>query len=623
MLRKFFALAMTLVCLMGVARAQTTPQTLQNQINSIPWTNGQQQVTGADVMQQFNTVVQLFESWAASLNSPTFTGTVTVPSGAILGTPASINITNATGYASFSQCINVTNPAYGANGTAGDGVRIQAALNAAQSASGHCVYFPSLGKPYIIDSGITIAYSVAAYGDGGMFFNGFNTTVAQWTFASTWFECTDPVNPCVSIPNHGTTFDGINLIWNQAAPPGSGTYNPISFPDGIYVTGTLFRIRHSLMVGGTRCINIDYNSTSGGGTYSELEDLKLGCLVTGIREKNIDDNVYASDIDVHPIWYVTNANVVAYTEAHLNGLDINYWDNPVIKAYQCIYCRSAFLFTNSTALGNTHAMSHGQMMGIQCNVVVICMDDSSGGSVTFTVDSMLAQGDTNTSQSAILFQFPTDNIDAEFGVLDIPVTGGSVFSFGGGTGGDISIGTLKLGEKINGNTYPGWANVVGSVPAFSMAAGAKLQIGQRNVVRPSSLSNAYIAGNGIDNVETPTHCWTPFATFGQDTVTGNAINTSLTADDYTKISFYNGFLQARISGQLNVTTAQTAGTAILYASNIANMNTTVDASTTGLKNFDSGWIDQADEGAAIVGRLMQLTTTGVVFTLGSITLCGR
>ena len=537
------------------------------------------------------------------------------------------NITGITGaLGNFQQCINA-NGQYGANGTAGDGARIQTALNAAQSAAGHCVYFPSLGKPYIIDVGVTIEYGIAVYGDGGTMFDGLTATIAQWTQASTWFECTDPTNPCVSIPSHGTTFDGINLIWNQTVPPTSGTYTPTAFPDGIYVQGTFFQIRHSLMVGGTRCLNINYATGSGGGTYSRLEDLKLGCLSTGIKETNINDNVYVSDVDVRPLWYATYASLTTYVEANLNGLDINYWDNPVIKAYQCFECRAAFKFTNSTSLGNTHALYNGQLVGIQCNLDRICMDDSSGATVSFSASNVLGQQDTGNSLSDTYFQFPSNLVDVTINDLTLTTVGGSVLTLGNGSDGKFRIGTLALGSTEAGFTVNGYSTVATGQTAFAVAAGSQLTIGRKTVIRATN-AGAFIAGAGADNVDMPTFCWTPFGSFTAITYSGTGSAQALTTDNYERSNHYGTFQQVRLISQPDVTTA-VAGSLVESMQNFATdmygaaISLTFSTASTGYQTLqDTNWREVNDAGQA-VGRGLFTAPAGSAFQHGNLTFCGR
>lgn len=75
----------------------TTPTDLQTSIDALPWSNGQNLVTGADIQSLFDTVTQVFLTWAAPIDSPNFTGTGSIPSGWTLSTPLLLVLTNATG----------------------------------------------------------------------------------------------------------------------------------------------------------------------------------------------------------------------------------------------------------------------------------------------------------------------------------------------------------------------------------------------------------------------------------------------------------------------------------------------------------------------------------------------
>lgn len=521
----------------------------------------------------------------------------------------------------FGQCLDVSE--WGANGSPGDGQRIQYALNTASSSGGSgCVFARAIGAPYIIDTGLSIPNGVAIYGAGGTQYNGLTATVAQWSSKGTWLECTDPTNPCVSMLSHGSTIDGINFIWNQVIPT-TGSYTPTAFPDGIYITGTFFRLRNIVMVGGTRCVNINYNSTSGGGTYSEINDLKLGCLSAGIKETDINDNVYIGDLDVRPLWYMTNSSLVNYVEANLVGLDINYWDNPSIKTYQCFQCYAAFKFTNSTALGNTHSLYNGQLVDIQCNLVRICMLANGTPTISFQAGNLQAQQDTASGLTDTLFQLGTDNLEAAISNLAVITAGAQVMTVGNGNSGRVKIGNLTLGTSVNGSNVYGYSAVASGQTAIVVNAGASLAIGQRSVVRAAS-AGQFISGSGADNIEMPMYCWQPASIYGQFTLpTGSGSAANFTTNNQLRTTNYGKFLQMRLTGGLNVTTAQSGGTAIIQMGSFNSVSSgSLNAASTGVKSFDSNWVDVQDTGV-VLGYIQENMTSGVVATFGDLTFCAR
>lgn len=273
------------------------------------------------------------------------------------------------------ECINAA-ALFGANGTAGDGARIQNAITYAFSSGMKCVYLPSIGKGYVIDAGLNLYNGIVLKGDSAMNLPSISAAVSQWTSKGSWLICEDVTHPCVTISSHGSTIDGVNFIWNQTTPPPSlpSVYAPTQFPYGLYISGTLFRLQNIMMVGGSHCINIDYTAASGGGTYSQMDNLKLGCLNVDIRGNNINDLVYLRGIDSRVLWYSTNEPLSTYLQAHKVGLLMGYWDNPMITSFQCFYTRACFSFFESTQLGNTHSLFHGMLVNIQCNLVRVCME---------------------------------------------------------------------------------------------------------------------------------------------------------------------------------------------------------------------------------------------------------
>jgi hypothetical protein len=91
----------------------TPPSTLQSQVNALPWTNHLGLITGADQQALWNTDVSVFSTWGAPLDSPTFTGVVTISGSLVM--PSS---TTGLGTQTFgnSPCSNLTTglfiPAY-------------------------------------------------------------------------------------------------------------------------------------------------------------------------------------------------------------------------------------------------------------------------------------------------------------------------------------------------------------------------------------------------------------------------------------------------------------------------------------------------------------------------------
>lgn len=499
------------------------------------------------------------------------------------------------------NCLDVTT--FGANGTAGDGARIGKALLAAAGAGGGCVYAPAIGRPYRIDSGIAIPAGVALYGAGARYFDGLDASLRTWSAAGTWFQCVDTRRPCIAIESHGSTLRGINLIWDQVAPQ-AAPYRPRVYPYGLRISGTLFEVSDIMMVGGTHCIEVDYTPGSGGGTYSRLRDLKLGCLDRGIRLSNVNDNVYLSDVDVRPLWHQTNAAQVEYTLRHLVGMDISYWDNPIIASYHCFHCATALKLSDGSVLGNRHGLFNGQLDNIQCNLVRVCILADEGSVNSFSVGNLLAQQSDGLSDT--LFQLGADGLDVSVANLNLVTAGGQAFALGGGSGGTLAIANLKIGSDVDGRVVGGYSAVVPGKVAFGVARGFRLSIGTRRVLRTAG-AGAYIAGAGANDVQGPETCR---RLRGADRGIGQ------------RSGNVGALLQVRLTGRLTVTAPRPGATARIALAEFPAAGATVPLDGRGAREFDTNWVDVRGNGSD-PGDIQQGSTAGAAYALSELIVCGR
>lgn len=113
-------------------RVMSDPNQVQQQINAVPWTNGQGLITGATMFGLLTAIVGIFALYAP-LASPTFSGTVSLP---VTTTVNGVPIVTA-----FQTCESI-----GYFGGVGDGVTDNlGAWNKAIGAlgsTGGCIYFP-------------------------------------------------------------------------------------------------------------------------------------------------------------------------------------------------------------------------------------------------------------------------------------------------------------------------------------------------------------------------------------------------------------------------------------------------------------------------------------------------
>jgi len=496
---------------------------------------------------------------------------------------------------------------YGVNGTAGDGARLQNALNQASTYGGRCVYLhPMPGTPAYLDTGVTIPNGVALKGDGGRVYAGASATIAQWSASGSWVQCADATNACIKLQGNGAVLDGINMIWDQVVPT-TGTYAPTTFPYGVSVTDTMYTIKNVMMVGCSHGISVDPGS-SGGGTYSVIEDVFEGCTNVGLRIDNTNDVLAIRNFHSRGLWYQSNTSLVNYELANKISADIHYLDNVQWSGFESFQAKYGMFFTNGTVLGNTHSCYNCQFEDMQFSLNRVAMATADNTTiVTGSFGKVLAQ--QNDGLSDTFFQLG-DNVDIGITELRVPVVGGTVLSLGGGAGGSLNIGRL-------------WVNNYSSVASGQVAlvanAGASLSVGYAGKFYKSGTAGARFGGAGVFGPVK--FSWTPFGNYGQfPSTAGSGAAVGVTVINQNSLIDLHASM-GRISGQLLVSVASPATSCTIYSSNYPEITATINTSATGWQSYDSNLLSIGNESVGTsVGQIMLNCPTGVTISNGFVNL---
>ena len=538
--------------------------------------------------------------------------------------PATVNAT------SFgAKCVGVTND---------DTSAIQTAISSLGNAGGQ-VIIPATGSGCYVPGGLTLGNGVVLKGLPSQGVLTTDTaTVAYVVQSGSWLICGFAAH-CIASSAQGVGVEDLNLIWDQAIPQANVAYTPTSqdscdgggFPCwGIKFTGTTWHVKNVRAERGKYCLSFVPPAGNGGGTYSYLENIHLGCLNIGLQLEHINDTMDIKNIHDRPLWYMNatggttpEQEMVNYLLANRVCNDVHYLDNPNWNGAECFQAKVGWQFTNGTTLTNTHSLYnlHGGT-GWSCNLVAVCAQTTTNGTiVTGVVNDWLAQSDTGNSQNATLFSFG-DGTSLRIGTLDVNAAGGAVMSVGAGS--PVTVGGLSQ----YGNVSVGLLNVLGYSQvasgnvAFAAATGASIAWDKAvNFVKPTSNSpGSRLGGAGLFGA--PKHVWNPWgsaAAWTSQTGTGSAVTVS-TNDLYAPMQ--QGVRVLRIAGRLHISAgASAAHTCSIAVPNFSSLSASIPTDNTGYQNFDSNYIDVADAATQNTIGAVQLTCfTGVVIDAAELTL---
>lgn len=558
-----------------------------------------------------------------TIASPTFTGTVTGPNvvAPVVDPSANRDVVWNGGKAvkdgGARRVYNIMAPEFGAlcDNTTNDSTAIAAAATAAEAAGGGDVFIPATGKNCKITSGVSLGNGVRLIGSGTYGFPGTDKTCAQRAAAGgSWIQSTDTVNPAVTLTGHGSATLWINLCYDQPVPGGS--FTPTAFGDAIKIAADQATVSGINIMGATVGINLLYPSANGGGFGVVISDVLVTAFSKCFTENFVNDDVTIRNFQCRPLYYASNALVVAYLEANLIGMDLHYFDNPWIDGFECLFCAVGIKFTDDTVLGNTHSLYNGQLTGIQCNLVVRCMQVAASTTIVDAqIGQLQMQSDTVNSASATLLDLGSNNVNLKISDLSVRAAGGQILNLGGGTGGRMAIPYAQV---------LGYSQVASGQTGFVINTGAQLVKGIWDFRKTGISPGLTLSGTGANTagVRSPGISWNVFSSFDQvankvGTGAFDTLSTDSQADPYTF-----GSTQGRIVSQPNVTVAHAGDVCTMRLSSFPEITGTFSSATTGFKTFDTGYIDLTSADG-VLGRVQINCPATTQVSFGSVTVTSR
>jgi hypothetical protein len=485
-------------------------------------------------------------------------------------------------------------------GAAGDNVTndytvIQNALNACAAAGGGIVFLPPTGKPYLIGTGLSVANGTILLGADTWLFAGTTATILQWSAQGTWIRCTDTVNPAISLNGHGASVRGLCLIYTQPVPGGS--FTPTTYPYAISMNVSYSVIDHVFILGATHGITVNLTTGSGGGTGSRITNCLISAFRVGLQINNVNDTMVFENLWIENQYYDVTTVVVNYLLANLVGIECHYCDNSYFSQIQIYQARYGITVTDQTCQTVTHSLYNCALSGIDFND---CVAAFAVAATTTTVVAqflnVLAQSDFTTA--GLMFSFGSDNADITMCNVRVPVASAGVILLGNGTGGKLLLTNFEC------LTY---SNITAGQACITVNTGATATIHGEQITKHAgnglTINGAYVRTGSAG-------FWMPFGAAVSSTGTAAAVQVGVSsvADPIAM-----GAMQGRIRGTINVTTAQASGTiTVAFNGFPAIAATGIPASTTGIKSFDSGWIDFFQAPPSAIGVLQQTSTTGVI-----------
>jgi hypothetical protein len=437
-------------------------------------------------------------------------------------------------------------------------------------------------------------------------FNGVDGTVAQWSASGTWLQSFDLVNPAVTLAGHGSGITGINFIYEQPIP--GATFTPTMYPWAISCVASFTLIENITVIAATHGLAISYPEGSGGGTGVNVRNLMLSCFVRGIFTDRVNDVMCLDNIHIRNLYYATTQSVITYMYNNLVGWDCHYCDNPMIKGLEFFQCKTAFLFTDSTCLGNTHSAYNWLVVDVQHFGGAFCEVGAVDTHVTGMWSNILVQSETDQGQTIEMFNLQSDNADISLNNVYM-IAGGGGFSVGNGGGGRLSVDGLKV---------LGYSELASGQPLFQIQANATLVLGSRSITKPAG-AGMTITGAGVGEIiSADDMVWQVFSVQPPN-ITGNGTDEFVAlANQFDPIK--GGKYQAKISGVLQVVTPQSGGTAHVKLSGFPEIDSgTLNCAASGNVAIDSNWIDFSSPSGPL-GAIVVNATNGVVYNFATLTV---
>lgn len=509
-------------------------------------------------------------------------------------------------------------------GAVGDGVTDDAAaINAALSyitliGGGEVDLLPT-GAAYKVNSSIIIGNGAALNGSRTTTFPGTTAPKADWVKYGTWIHPTHPTQSGVRLVGHGSAFRGA-CFWHDQPVPTGGAYTPNTYGWAIEVSVSHTMVEDITITNATNGIIYNYTSGSGGGTHVSLRNCILGCIGTCLNTTNVNDTMYMENIHARPIWQTQEILTVYFLKT--TAWDCGYTDNVIVNGFEMVFLNRGIYFRNQTCLGNTHSLYNAQISGLQLSLCNRALEvENASTVVTGQInDVVIQQGNMfGFTWSTECLTLNSNFVDLQVGLMRVNEAGGQVMTLGNTTGGKMRIRDLDV---------KAYSTVSAGQPCIAMNAGAKLRIGQYDIVKAAG-NGARFAGAGSDGgLRTGAYrtVASPYGRFSELDYTSASASFVDVGTDVADRPGVAGAHQCRVICDFNVVTSG-AGNMSFRFSGIGETTTgTQSTASTGFKNFDTGWVDIPQttlDGLSTFGRPQLNVPSGVRIGNGQVNLLVR
>lgn len=507
----------------------------------------------------------------------------------------------------FSDVVNVRDFGAKGDGVTDDASAIQAAINFA-SEKGRKVVIPATGAAYVTGKSVIVRRGVSVLGDShNGYASGSNQSNAVFARAGTTVNPKHK-NSAFILQEAGASISGVQFVHDQPVPTGD-SWTPIQYGYCIEAKASWHTIKDISVINGSHGIWLSQTPTAPGGTQVTIDNCRIGAFEVGLRHDSVTDTLSITRVNFGPSWHVDTPVVKKYRHDHTVGWELGHGSGTYANGLEFYRLKTAMRFRSlPNNVGHDTGAVAGRFDNILFNLVNKAVELESANlitSVNFGTVYAQSTDDWHLNLGAeTLFDIKSNNADFSFERLAVGTCGGRVFTVGAGTGGRVSISDLNVAAySANSNNQS----------AFYVDAGAELQLGVYKITK-TARSGQYFSGPGSSAVVTAAkRTKIFFPVFNAVTINGTGQAVTITTDD-PAMPARDGCTQIRLRANINIRTP-VAGEAVVSFSGVS---VNLDASSTGWKDADSGWVDiPSSYRNKEVGRLTINAPSGTEATTGS------
>ena len=507
----------------------------------------------------------------------------------------------------FSDVVNVRDFGAKGDGVHDDTEAIQAAINFA-SEKGRTVVMPGTGAAYVTGKSVIVRRGVSVLGDShNGYAGGSNQSNAVFARAGTTVNPKHK-NSAFILQEVGASIGGVQFVHDQPAPTGD-SWTPIQYGYCIEAKASWHTIKDISVINGSHGIWLSQTPTAPGGTQVTIDNCRIGAFEVGLRHDSVTDTLAITRVNFGPSWQVDTPVVKKYRHEHTVGWELGHGSGTYADGLEFYRLKTAMRFRSlPNNVGYDTGARAGRFDNILFNLVNKAVELESANlitSVNFGTVYAQSTDDWNLNLGAeTLFDIKSNNADFSFERLAVGTCGGRVFTVGAGTGGRVTISDLNVAAYS--------ANSDGQ-SAFYVDAGAELQLGTYKITK-TGRSGQYFYGPGASAVVTAAkRTKVFFPVFNAVTINGTGQAVTITTDD-PAMPARDGCTQIRLRVNINIRTPAVGKAVVSFSGVSVNL----DASSTGWKDVDSGWVDiPSSYRNKEVGRLTINAPSGTEATTGS------